>query len=197
MNTSRSRNCMVEFWMFASRTESMPRSCLLMTAQPTARGKSCSIWSEVMKALRPFDSVEILGKLRHLRLVLKLAEVRSLSPWMRICRMIHRKYHGSSKNWMTDLMLSVVGNRCDTSLHKVLPSRVFNWLVSRLTGVKLHDHNCGFKAYRREIFDEVELYGERHRFIPVLAAARGWKPSEIVVEHHARRFGHSKYGFSG
>ena len=81
-------------------------------------------------------------------------------------------------------------------LHKVLPSRVFNWLVSALTGVKLHDHNCGFKAYRREIFDEVELYGERHRFIPVLAAARGWKPSEIVVEHHARRFGHSKYGFS-
>ena len=81
-------------------------------------------------------------------------------------------------------------------LHKVLPSRVFNWLVSTLTGVKLHDHNCGFKAYRREIFDEIELYGERHRFIPVLAAARGWKPSEIVVEHHARRFGHSKYGFS-
>ena len=81
-------------------------------------------------------------------------------------------------------------------LHKVFPSRVFNWLVSSLTGVKLHDHNCGFKAYRREIFDEVELYGERHRFIPVLAAARGWKPSEIVVEHHARRFGHSKYGFS-
>lgn len=81
-------------------------------------------------------------------------------------------------------------------LHKVLPSRVFNWLVSRLTGVKLHDHNCGFKAYRREVFDEVELYGERHRFIPVLAAARGFKPSEIVVEHHARRFGHSKYGFS-
>jgi dolichol-phosphate mannosyltransferase len=81
-------------------------------------------------------------------------------------------------------------------LHKVLPSRVFNWLVSKLTGVKLHDHNCGFKAYRREIFDEVELYGERHRFIPVLAAARGFEPSEIVVEHHARRFGHSKYGFS-
>lgn len=81
-------------------------------------------------------------------------------------------------------------------LHKVLPSRVFNWLVSTLTGVKLHDHNCGFKAYRREIFDEIELYGERHRFIPVLAAARGWKPGEIVVEHHARKFGHSKYGFS-
>lgn len=80
--------------------------------------------------------------------------------------------------------------------HKVLPSRVFNWLVSRLTGVKLHDHNCGFKAYRREIFDEVELYGERHRFVPVLAAARGWTVGEIEVEHHARKFGRSKYGLS-
>lgn len=80
--------------------------------------------------------------------------------------------------------------------HKVLPSRVFNWLVSSLTGVKLHDHNCGFKAYRRPIFDEVELYGERHRFVPVLAAARGWKVGEIEVEHHARKFGRSKYGVS-
>lgn len=80
--------------------------------------------------------------------------------------------------------------------HKVLPSRVFNWLVSTLTGVKLHDHNCGFKAYRGEIFREVELYGERHRFIPVLAAARGWKVTEIEVEHHARQFGQSKYGVS-
>ncbi|MGI9470689.1 MAG: glycosyltransferase family 2 protein [Rubripirellula sp.] len=80
--------------------------------------------------------------------------------------------------------------------HKVFPSRVFNWLVSTLTGVKLHDHNCGFKAYRGEIFDEVELYGERHRFIPVLAAARGWKVGEIEVEHHARQFGQSKYGVS-
>lgn len=80
--------------------------------------------------------------------------------------------------------------------HKVLPSRVFNWLVSRLTGVRLHDHNCGFKAYRREIFDEVELYGERHRFVPVLAASHGWRVGEIVVEHHAREHGQSKYGVS-
>jgi len=80
--------------------------------------------------------------------------------------------------------------------HKVLPSRVFNWLVSRLTGVRLHDHNCGFKAYRRVIFDEVDLYGERHRFVPVLASARGWKVGEIEVEHHARQFGRSKYGVS-
>lgn len=80
--------------------------------------------------------------------------------------------------------------------HKTMPSAVFNFLVSRLTGVVLHDHNCGFKAYRREIFDEVKLYGEMHRFVPVLAAARGWKVTEMVVEHHARPFGHSKYGVS-
>ncbi len=80
--------------------------------------------------------------------------------------------------------------------HKVLPSRVFNWLVSRMTGVHLHDHNCGFKAYRREIFDEVKLYGELHRFVPVLSAAKGWRVGEIEVEHHARKFGRSKYGVS-
>jgi dolichol-phosphate mannosyltransferase len=78
--------------------------------------------------------------------------------------------------------------------HKVGPSRVFNWLVGFLTGVKLHDHNCGFKCYRREIFSEVRLYGELHRFVPVLAAARGWKVGEIVVNHRARKFGRSKYG---
>ena len=80
--------------------------------------------------------------------------------------------------------------------HKVLPSRVFNWLVGQFTGVKLHDHNCGFKAYRREIFGEVRLYGELHRFVPVLAAARGWKIGEVVVQHRARQFGVSKYGFT-
>jgi len=80
--------------------------------------------------------------------------------------------------------------------HKVGPSRVFNWLVGRMTGVRLHDHNCGFKAYRREVCDEVRLYGELHRFIPVLAAARGWQVGEIVVQHRARQFGRSKYGVS-
>src|SRR5438105_1379318 len=78
--------------------------------------------------------------------------------------------------------------------HKVGPSRVFNWLVSVLTGVKLHDHNCGFKCYRREIFQEVRLYGELHRFVPVLAAARGWKVGEIAINHRPRQFGRSKYG---
>ncbi|MDR3183152.1 MAG: glycosyltransferase family 2 protein [Planctomycetaceae bacterium] len=81
-------------------------------------------------------------------------------------------------------------------IHKVFPSRCFNEMVSWLTGVKLHDHNCGMKCYRREIFDNVKLYGEMHRFIPVLAAAKGFKTGEKVVEHRARQFGHSKYGFS-
>jgi glycosyltransferase involved in cell wall biosynthesis len=80
--------------------------------------------------------------------------------------------------------------------HKVWPSRGFNWLVGVLTGVKLHDHNCGFKCYRREIFQEVRLYGELHRFVPVLAAARGWKVGEIVVHHRPRKFGRSKYGMT-
>ena len=78
--------------------------------------------------------------------------------------------------------------------HKVLPSRVFNWMNSTLTGVKLHDHNCGMKAYRLEAVREVTLYGELHRFVPVLAAARGFKVGEIVIQHRARQFGRSKYG---
>ena len=78
--------------------------------------------------------------------------------------------------------------------HKVWPSRVFNWMVSATTGVLLHDHNCGMKCYRREIFDEVQLYGELHRFVPVLAAARGFRVGELVVNHRPRTFGRSKYG---
>src|SRR5262249_27231273 len=74
------------------------------------------------------------------------------------------------------------------------PSRIFNWMVSRLTRVRLHDHNCGMKCYRAEVFREIRLYGELHRFIPVLAAARGFKVGEIVINHRRRRFGRSKYG---
>lgn len=77
--------------------------------------------------------------------------------------------------------------------HKVLPSRVFNALIGWVTGVKLHDHNCGMKSYRAEIFREVRLYGELHRFIPVLAAARGWRVGEIDVQHRPRKFGVGKY----
>ncbi len=80
--------------------------------------------------------------------------------------------------------------------HKVGPSRVFNSMVSRLTGCRLHDHNCGFKLYRGEVVKDVSLYGELHRFIPVLAAARGFRVGEIEVNHRPRHFGHSKYGWN-
>ena len=79
-------------------------------------------------------------------------------------------------------------------LGKTLPSKFFNKMVGWLTGLKLHDHNCGFKMYKRQIFDEINLYGELHRFIPVLAAARGYRVGEVVVNHRARQFGKSKYG---
>ncbi|RUL89116.1 glycosyltransferase family 2 protein [Tautonia sociabilis] len=80
--------------------------------------------------------------------------------------------------------------------HKVLPSRVFNRMVSVLTGTHLHDHNCGFKCYRAEVLREVFVYGELHRFVPVLAHARGFRVGEIEVRHRSRKFGRSKYGFS-
>ena len=73
--------------------------------------------------------------------------------------------------------------------HKVFPSRVFNGMVGFLTGVHLHDHNCGFKCYRREVLGELQLYGELHRFVPVLADARGWKVGEISIQHRPRRSG--------
>lgn len=79
-------------------------------------------------------------------------------------------------------------------LSKTLPSRVFNGVTAWASGIKLHDFNCGYKAYRREIFETVQLYGELHRYIPVLADALGYRVAEITVRHHPRRFGRTKYG---
>ena len=78
--------------------------------------------------------------------------------------------------------------------HKVYPSKVFNWLVGRLTGLKLHDHNCGMKMFKSEVGKEIRIYGELHRFIPVLAHARGFRVTEIGINHRARQHGQSKYG---
>ena len=78
--------------------------------------------------------------------------------------------------------------------HKVYPSKVFNWLVGRLTGLKLHDHNCGVKLFRVEVAREIRLYGELHRFVPVLAFAKGFRVTELGVHHRPRRHGQSKYG---
>ena len=78
--------------------------------------------------------------------------------------------------------------------HKVYPSKVFNWLVGRLTGLKLHDHNCGLKLFKADVTSEIRIYGELHRFIAVLAHARGFKVTELPVNHRERQFGYSKYG---
>jgi glycosyltransferase involved in cell wall biosynthesis len=77
-----------------------------------------------------------------------------------------------------------------------IPSRIWNWATSLVTGVRLHDFNCGLKAYRAAAAKNLEIYGERHRYLPVLAHWDGWRVAEIPVTHHKRRFGRSKYGFS-
>ncbi len=79
---------------------------------------------------------------------------------------------------------------------KVIASRLFNFVVRKATGVALHDMNCGFKAYRGEMARSVRLHGEMHRFVPALLAAEGRRVTEIVVTHHPRKHGKSKYGFS-
>jgi len=84
-------------------------------------------------------------------------------------------------------------NRLDP-WHKVYPSKVFNWMSSTLSGLKLHDHNCGFKLFRREVTAEIRIYAELHRFIAILADARGFRVTEIPVHHRPRRHGTSKYG---
>ena len=80
-------------------------------------------------------------------------------------------------------------------LGKTVPSRVFNAATRAASGVKIHDFNCGFKAYRAEAIHSIELYGELHRYIPVLLAAEGFTTTEIPVEHHRRTHGVSKYGW--
>ncbi|AOL24180.1 Glycosyltransferase [Erythrobacter litoralis] len=79
-------------------------------------------------------------------------------------------------------------------LDKTLPSKLFNGAVNKAFGLSINDHNCGFKAYRRELLGELEMYGELHRFVPALLHARGYRVGQIAVEHRARRFGKSKFG---
>lgn len=79
-------------------------------------------------------------------------------------------------------------------LRKRLPSKLFNFVTARFTGLKLHDFNCGFKAYRKEVVKNISLYGEMHRYIPALAFWKGFKVTEIPVRHHPRKHGKSKYG---
>lgn len=84
--------------------------------------------------------------------------------------------------------------RQDDALTRLLPSKIANWLIARVTGVYLHDYGCSLKAYRTELVADLNLYGELHRFLPALAAIEGARICEMPVSHHARQFGKSKYG---
>jgi len=87
-------------------------------------------------------------------------------------------------------------NRQDTFITRTLPSRMANWLISTVTGVHLHDYGCTLKAYRREVITGFRLYGEMHRFIPAYADSVGANMIEVPVNHHARRYGKTKYGLN-
>ena len=87
-------------------------------------------------------------------------------------------------------------DRQDRFLDRKLPSMIANGLISRITGVHLHDYGCSLKAYRRDIVKNLKLYGEMHRFVPALASWVGGRIDEVPVRHHARKFGKSKYGIS-
>lgn len=86
--------------------------------------------------------------------------------------------------------------RRDPFLTRRLPSMIANWLISEITGVRLHDYGCSLKAYRREVVKNVRLYGELHRFIPALASWMGVQVTEVPVNHRPRKFGQTKYGLS-
>ncbi len=86
--------------------------------------------------------------------------------------------------------------RQDDLLLRKIPSQIANWLIGRVTHVKLHDYGCSLKAYRAEVIKNIRLYGEMHRFIPALASWVGAKVTEIPVQHHARQYGVAKYGIS-
>jgi glycosyltransferase involved in cell wall biosynthesis len=93
-----------------------------------------------------------------------------------------------------DLVSGWRKNRQDAALSRLLPSRIANWLIAQVTGVQIHDYGCSLKAYRAELVADMNLYGELHRFLPALAFIEGARIAEMPVNHHARRFGKSKYG---
>jgi len=87
-------------------------------------------------------------------------------------------------------------DRKDRFINRKLPSMIANWLISKITGVHLHDYGCTLKAYKKEVLENINLYGEMHRFIPALASLNGARVTEIPVNHRERKYGTSKYGIS-
>ena len=93
-----------------------------------------------------------------------------------------------------DLVSGWRHQRQDGAFNRLLPSLLANHLIARVTGVRLHDYGCSLKAYRREVVEDLNLYGELHRFLPALAFIEGARIAEVKVNHHPRRFGRSNYG---
>lgn len=93
-----------------------------------------------------------------------------------------------------DLVSGWRKDRKDNAVTRNFPSMIANWIISRVTGVHLHDYGCTLKAYRRDVLEGFRLYGEMHRFIPVYASSVGANITEVVVSHHPRKFGKTKYG---
>ena len=92
-----------------------------------------------------------------------------------------------------DLVSGWKKNRLDP-LNKRIPSKLFNFVTRLLTGVKIHDFNCGLKGYKKSVIKSIDVYGGRHRYIPAIAGHRKFKITEIIVNHRARKFGSTKYG---
>ncbi len=94
-----------------------------------------------------------------------------------------------------DILSGWKKKRYDSIFFKNIPSKLFNWAARRVSGIKLHDFNCGIKAYKREVIKTIEVYGEMHRYIPVIAAHQGFdKIEEQIVQHQARQHGKTKFG---
>lgn len=95
-----------------------------------------------------------------------------------------------------DIVVGWRHNRQDRLVSRKIPSRIANWLIGKVTGVPIRDNGCSLKAFRAELIKSIPLYSEMHRFIPAMASIAGPRVAEIKVRHHARRYGHSKYGLS-
>lgn len=95
-----------------------------------------------------------------------------------------------------DIVVGWRHDRKDKLITRKIPSRIANWLIGKVTGVPIKDNGCSLKAYRAKVIKEIPLYSEMHRFIPAMASIAGPRITEVKVRHHAREFGHSKYGIS-
>ena len=94
-----------------------------------------------------------------------------------------------------DILSGWKKKRYDSVFFKNIPSKLFNWSARRVSGIKLHDFNCGIKAYKKEVIKTIEVYGEMHRYIPVIAAHQGFdKIEEQIVQHQVRQYGKTKFG---